>query len=217
MKYLLLSLLFYSNLLFANNQVIIDPVSTENLQESQYYSLKNEVRINELTNHISKLEGQIKQLDAKYIQLQINLEQLTSKGSTLPDNDLNNDPEFEYAFQMLNKAQYKISYRAFKLFIEKYPEDKKVGEAYFWLGEISYKSKDYVDASKNYLISYRDYQNNNDRRNDALFKLSIVLGIMDKKSESCSGFDILIHDSPNITPSLKSKALTEAINFGCTN
>ena len=215
MKYLLL-LIFYSNLLFADEQVIITAEKVQNLDESQYYNLKNEVRINELANYIEKLEDQIKQLDAKYMQLKVKLEQLLAQESLLPEDDLDNDPEFKYAFQMLTQTQYEKSYRAFKLFIEKYPEDKKVGEAYFWLGEISYKNKDYIDASKNYLISYRDYQNNN-RRNDALFKLSIVLGLMEKTSESCSGFDILIHDTPNITPSLKNKALTEAINFGCTN
>ena len=117
---------------------------------------------------------------------------------------------------MLTAGHYERAHRAFKLFIDKYPKDSKVGEAYFWLGEVAYKMKDYKQASKSYLISYRDYKGN-PRRSDSLFKLSIVLGYLGKTEESCAGFDILIHDTPSISENLRQKSINESVNFGCEN
>ena len=218
MRYLsFVLILFYNYTVFAADQVTISSVATVNMNEEEYYNLKNEAKINQLYKRINELENKINTLDAMHITLKSRIDILLANSGQLPEDPINNDPEFKYAFNMLTKSQYDKSYRAFKLFIEKYPDDIKVGEAYFWLGEISYKSEDYIDASKNYLISYRDYKANNIRRNDALFKLSVVLGLMNKKSEACSGFDILIHDTSDIKLALKNKAINEAVNFGCNN
>ena len=218
MRYLFFTfILFFVFPVYAVDEITISPVISDDMNEEEYYNLKNEARINELYNRINELENHIKTLDAMYIELKAKTDILLVDENLLPEDPINNDPEFQYAFNMLTEAQYDKSYRAFKLFIEKYPDDVKVGQAYFWLGEISYKNEDYIDASKNYLVSYRDYRDNNERRNDALFKLSVVLGLMNKKSEACSGFDILIYDTSNIKPALKNKAINEAVNFGCSN
>ena len=218
MRYLFFTfILFFVFPVYAVDEITISPVISDDINEVEYHNLKNEVKINELYNRINELENHIKTLDAMYIELKAKTDILLAGENLLPEESLNNDSEFQYAFNMLTEAQYDKSYRAFKLFIEKYSDDVKVGQAYFWLGEISYKNEDYIDASKNYLVSYRDYRDNNERRNDALFKLSVVLGLMNKKSEACSGFDILIYDTANIKPVLKNKAINEAVNFGCSN
>jgi len=185
--------------------------------ETQYQILKNETRINELYDEINELKIQLNKLDLMQNQLMSRINTLLPKEDQFINaHSEENEEEFKYGFDMLTAGHYDRAHRAFKLFIEKYPNDSKIGEAYFWLGEVAYKTKDYKQASKSYLVSYRDYKGN-PRRNDALFKLSIVLGFLGKMEEACAGFDILMHDTPSISENLRHKSKNEAVNIGCKN
>lgn len=217
MRFLLLFLiLLYGGTLYANQQVEFLPVKQDqSFDQTQYQILKNETKINELYDEINELKTQLNKLDLINAQIMYKLNSLLPKEdqsvSSYPEE---NEEEFKYGFDMLTAGHHERAHRAFKLFIEKYPQDSKIGEAYFWLGEVSYKTKDYKQAAKSYLVAYRDYKEN-PRRNDSLFKLSVVLGYLGKKDEACAGFDILVNDTPTVSKNLRQKAINESVNFGC--
>jgi TolA-binding protein len=222
LKFLLI-LFFYSSAVFAEKNteietVKIDSVTSNTDAESlQYYEmLKLETKLDDLRLEIDDLKQQIEKLDIIQSQLinKINILAPKEDEAFLKAHLEDNLGEFKYAYEMMQSGKLDMARRAFQLFIEKYPEDIKIGETYFWLGEVAYKDKDYNEASKNYLISYRDYQDN-PRRNDALFKLSIVLSIIDKKTEACSGFDILINNVNGVSENIRQKAIKESNTLNC--
>jgi len=196
----------------------IDAVNNNVNEESlQYYEmLKLETKLDNLRIEINELKEQISKLDIMQAQLINKINNIAPKENEafLKAHLEDNLDEFKYAYEMMQSGKFDTARRAFQLFIEKYPEDIKIGETYFWLGEVAYKAKDYNEASKNYLISYRDYQDN-PRRNDALFKLSIVLTILEKKSEACSGFDILINNVNGVSENIRQKAIKESNTNNC--
>jgi len=217
---LILFTLFLTNSALAAEKARIKPASTKatHASEEDYKILKLETKVNDLRLEVEELKSQIEELDIMQTRLltQINA-MMPKEDQAIIDAHLDeNIEEFKYGFEMLQNGNFDRARRSFELFIEKYPEDQKIGEAYFWLGEVAYKAKDYKEASRNYLICYRDHKDN-PRRTDALFKLSIVLGLLDKKDESCSGFDIIINDTAGVPEALRTKAKGEAINFGCYN
>jgi len=216
----LIILLFISLPVHASEKAKISKANIEDDRGSadEYKILKLETKINDLRLEVQEMKVQMEELDLIQSQLLAKLNGMMPK----EDQEIINahlDPnieEFKYGFDMLQSGNFERAKRSFELFIEKYPEDDKLGEAHFWLGEVSYKAKDYKEASRSYLISYRDYKEN-PRRNDALFKLSVVLGLLDKKDEACAGFDILINDTAGVADSIRSKSKGEAINLGCYN
>jgi tol-pal system protein YbgF len=184
--------------------------------EQQYQIIKNEAKISELYQIISELKLQIEKLDLKQTTILNRLNVLNSKNGHIEATSTGNGREFNYAFSMLSKGNYDISKRAFNLFIEKYPKDPKIGEVYFWLGEIAYKEKKYKVASKNYLISYRDYKTHN-RRDESLLKLSLSLNLLGRKQEACEGLLIIMAESNTASRAIKNRASNEMVNLGCRN
>ncbi|MFZ8864944.1 MAG: tetratricopeptide repeat protein [Rickettsiales bacterium] len=217
--FVIIILLFSNNL--AAEQAKVTNILPDHLfqnEEEAYKLQKLEALITDLRSELADLRAQLEILDNKQIILSNKVEAIS------PEEDLavidahlaDNMAEFKYGFTMLQNGDYDIAKRSFELFITKYPQDLKVGEAYFWLGEIAYKAEDYQTASKNYLVSYRDYLDN-PRRNDALFKLSIVLTIADKVEEACAGLKILLDPNLGVKESLRNKARDEFLTIGCSN
>ncbi len=220
MRSLLLFFLVIFSQAEAATKAALVPVVKENRQSSneelEYRMLKLETKINDLLQENAELRQQIKNLDIIQAQLRTKINEIApAEDQFTESHKIENVEEFKYGYEMLRAGDYDKARRSFELFIDKYPEDGKLGEAYFWLGEIAYKAKDYKAASKNYLISYRDFKENS-RRNDSLFKLSIVLGVLEQKAEACAGFDLLINDISTVAQQLREKAINEAINLGCS-
>jgi tetratricopeptide (TPR) repeat protein len=183
------------------------------LIEKDLVILKLETKLHDMELEISDLKDRFEQIE--HLQKRL----LNIVGKT--DEDTNNlftqkakNSEYQYAYNQIVNNKINRAERAFDLYIEKYPEDDKLGEVYFWKGEIHYKRKDYTDALEYYLISYQKYPDN-ERYLDSLFKMSVVLGFLGKEKEACEGFTLLVSNQTTISESLRSKALAEAVQFGC--
>ena len=219
LKILILSLLISSNLYAETGSINIVPLeNSKNLQaeDKKYKILKLEAKVNELTFGLDEANKKIEILDNGISDINQKLNNLINKQQTsLEFTEDDNNDEFLYGYNMLLEGNFERAKRSFSLFLEKYPKDPKIGELYFWLGEIAYTQKNYKDASKNFLISYRDYKNNK-RAHEALFKLSLSLDYLGQKDESCGGFDLLIQDR-SVTKALQKKSFDEATKVGCRN
>jgi tetratricopeptide (TPR) repeat protein len=217
---LIFVILFYPLNLFANDAKKIELLKVKpvknNQSENNYQILKNETKINELYQIIDDLKLNIEQLNIKQSEILNRLNQLAAKSGEIPEIVGDNLKEFNYALNMLEKGNYDMSERAFKLFIEKYPNDQKIGEVYFFLGESAYRQKNYKSATKNYLVSYRDYRHGK-RRDESLYKLSLSLNYLGKKQEACEGLLIIMSESTTASKRLKETSRREINNMGCRN
>lgn len=200
---------------FAENVQLVEEevVGTMN-DPASYQLIKLQTRIKDLESRLADLTTQMEKIDGLLAEMvsRINtLEEGRPVEILSPDYNLG---EFEYGFDMLAQNKLDIAFDSFSLFIKKYPNDLKVGDAYFWLGEVEYQRGNYENALENYLTVYKNYKVSS-RRNDALLKMSLVLASLDKRQEACDGYIVLINHTPNLTPSLEQKARIEAINLGC--
>lgn len=216
-----LTRLLITSFFFLSSQVLAEEVtlskSESKIVNSQgYHAIKLQSRIDDLELKMQELYDQIEKIDLLLAQIsaQINILE-EGRPIEILSPDYNRD-EFEYGFEMLMQNKLDLAYDTFDLFIRKYPNDLKVGEAYYWLGEVEYQRGAYDKALEYFLKVYKEYKSSI-KRNDALYKMSIVLAALDKKKEACDGFIILINHTPNVTPSLEQMARADALSTGCLN
>lgn len=91
---------------------------------------------------------------------------------------------YNLAIGLMNKAQYAEASAAFKQFIAKYPQDKLLGNAYYWLGETFYVREDYLQAADQFRQGFETMPEGV-KAPDNLLKLAMSLAKLDKKREAC--------------------------------
>jgi tol-pal system protein YbgF len=207
-----------ANFILAEAIIPADPTQKVVVSDETYETLKLQARINDMETELVNLQQQIKALDIMQAKLLKQINSLSPPASTTPPVNAipvsSSEYQFQLAHTLMKDAKFTEAETEFKKFINDYPDDLLVGEAYFWLGEISYKQTKYRAASVHYLKSYKNYPGN-PRANDSLFKLSITLGLLNRITEACAGFDSLLEK--DMSDNFKKQVNGEAIKFGCHN
>lgn len=124
------------------------------------------------------------------------------------------EQQYAYAFDLLRQTDYAGAETAFKAFLERYPDDDLANNASYWLGETYYVRKDYVKAAETFLDAYQQHKNG-PKAPDALLKLAMSLGQLDKKTEACTTLGELKRAFPEASERVKSKASEEGARLGC--
>ena len=213
-KFIFLTSIFFTFQVNAEN-VVIESFDDYQYSDKDITILKLETKIKDLELEISELKDRFEQIE--YLQKKVI--DIVGESEEEAENIFTRKAklaEYQYAYNQIIDNNFNKAERAFDLYLEKYPNDEKIGEIYFWKGEISYKRKDYTDALESYLISYQRYPDNS-RYLDSLFEMSIVLGFLGKTQDACQGFALLVNNQTSISESLRSKALEEAVQLGCIN
>ena len=195
--------------------VVIESVDDYQISDKDIEILKLETKVRDLEIEISDLKDRFEQIE--YLQKKVI--DIVGESEEEAENIFTRKAklaEYQYAYNQIIDNNFNKAERAFDLYLEKYPNDEKIGEIYFWKGEISYKRKDYTDALEYYLTSYQKYPDNS-RYLDSLFKMSIVLGFIGQIQDACQGFTLLVNNQTSISESLRNKALEEAVQLGCIN
>lgn len=91
---------------------------------------------------------------------------------------------YNYAIGLMNKAQYADAATAFNRFIQQYPQDKLLGNAFYWLGETYYVREDYLQAADKFRQGFESMPEGL-KAPDNLLKLAMSLAKIDKKREAC--------------------------------
>ena len=214
-------LLLLSVILFLPFNSFAEKAKLETIDENQDIISEADLKILKLQTRIQDLQIEVNNLKSKFEQLEfLQKKLLQARGEATGDTDLfmqkTKDAEYNYAYNQLINNKLSKAERAFDLYIEKYPRDKKIGEIYFWKGEISYKREEYTDSLEYYLTSYQKYPTNS-RNTDSLFKMSLVLGFLGKTKDACEGFNLITDSKLPVDPGLRERALEEAVHFGCIN
>jgi tol-pal system protein YbgF len=122
--------------------------------------------------------------------------------------------QYDLALAALKGNNLKEAENKFHAFLENYPNSKLRGNAYFWYGEVFFKQKIYDKASINYLKGYKQFPKG-PKASDSLLKLSLSLGELNKKKESCNIINKLETEFPSRSASSVKRAKDAKIKFGC--
>jgi len=104
--------------------------------------------------------------------------------------------------------------KKFSNFIESYPKSPLLSNAYFWYGECFFKQNKFDKAAINYLKSYKQSAKGA-KASDALLKLSLSLGEINKTKEACSILDKLESEFPNRAATSIKRAKDARAKFAC--
>ena len=126
--------------------------------------------------------------------------------------ELKPEEEFQKAFDMMRNQRFSEAKKALEDFINKYKNNKLVGSAHYWLGEMYLIKKEYREAALIFAEGYQKFPNSF-KAPDMLFKLSDSFINIDKKKNSCTTLEKLILEFPE--NKLAFKAEKKLISLNC--
>lgn len=130
------------------------------------------------------------------------------------DKEEAEEDEFDKIFKSVAAEDYKTAKPALKAFIEKYPNTDLAGEAYFWLGEISWSQRNFNDAAINYLKGYKEAPTG-EKAPENILKMALTLKELKKNTEACKYISRFETEFPNAHEDLKAKAASAKVDIGC--
>lgn len=125
--------------------------------------------------------------------------------ATPPDYGLSPQEQYDRAFDLLRQTDYEEAAEAFKIFIDKNPQDKLVDNAKYWYGETLYVRDKFDQAA----VAFADaYQQNpqGSKAPDCLLKLALSLEKLDKIPDACTTLDSLKGKYPNASVKIRQQA-----------
>jgi tol-pal system protein YbgF len=122
--------------------------------------------------------------------------------------------QYDYAFDLLKRAEYAEAEQALRQFVSAYPHDPLAGNAQYWLAETYYVRNNYSEAATQFLKGYQTYPQS-PKAPDNLFKLGLTLTILGKVQEACSAFQRFDKEYPAAPGALKRRVVDERQRLGC--
>lgn len=122
---------------------------------------------------------------------------------------------YDTAYGHLLQQNYKAAQDGFRDFLRRFPDDKQVPNALYWLGETYYVQQNYADAAEAFDIVTAAYASSN-KAPDSQLKRAMSLANLGKRNEACSAFRSLSSRYPNAPDYVKSKADSESQRVGCS-
>lgn len=132
--------------------------------------------------------------------------------SILPDGSA--EDQYKFAFNILLQNDYDQAERAFKAYIDKYPNDPRTENARYWLAETFYVRDKFEPASAAFAEAYQKAPTGQ-KAPDNLLKLGMSLAKLNKPREACATFDRLGQQFPNAPGTVKSRATAEKNRLNC--
>ena len=123
--------------------------------------------------------------------------------------------QYDYAFSLLTQRDVVNAEAAFSAFVATHPNHRLAGNALYWLGETHYVRKNYGEAARVFLDSYRRYPKGN-KAPDNLFKLGKSLAAVGEKDSACAAFKKLKEAYPTANARILSNSKSEMGKLGCS-
>jgi tol-pal system protein YbgF len=92
---------------------------------------------------------------------------------------------------------YPAATKAFKNFIDKYPNSLFLSNAYFWLGESYMKQKKYTEAKQNFIVVAKD--SSSSKRAESLYKLGVISNNEKNVDSARNFFSLVVRDYAGTT------------------
>ena len=122
--------------------------------------------------------------------------------------------QYNDAHRFLQAGKFGKAREAFQAFIDAHPKNDLTDNAYYWLGESYFSSKNYKSAARVYAFGFDRFPKT-DKAPALLLKLAAALAKSDKKSDACKIFKNYAKTVPKASRDEKKQAKTLAKRMGC--
>lgn len=122
---------------------------------------------------------------------------------------------FENARTLFISERYPEAESEFRRFVETYPNDPRIGEAQYWIGESLLRRGDNRGAANAFLESYTD-DPDGPKAPESLLKLGVSLEGMGEAEAACSSYEELLSSYPNAPESVRQQARERRSASGCS-
>jgi tol-pal system protein YbgF len=122
--------------------------------------------------------------------------------------------EYDLAYGYVLHKDYALAEDSFRVFLKKYPGDRLVPDANYWLGEALFQRQRYRDAAESFLTVSTKYETAG-KAPDALLRLGQSLAALGEKDAACATFNEVGRKYPRASVVLKQGVEREQKRAGC--
>ena len=122
--------------------------------------------------------------------------------------------EYDLAYGYVLHKDYALAEESFRAFLKKYPSDRLVPDANYWLGESLFQRQRYRDAAESFLVVSTKYETAS-RAPDALLRLGQSLAALGEKDAACATFHEVGRKYPRGSLALRQGVEREQKRAGC--
>ena len=122
--------------------------------------------------------------------------------------------EYDLAYGYVLHKDYGLATQAFRDFVRKYPEDKLIPDAQYWMGESLYQQQHYRDAAESFLAVSTKYEHSG-KAPDSLLRLGQSLAALKKKEAACATLAEVGRKYPKASASVKRSVAAEQKRVHC--
>jgi tol-pal system protein YbgF len=133
--------------------------------------------------------------------------------ATLPPSQTPRD-EYDLAYGYVLRKDYALAEDAFRRFLSKYPDDRLVGEATYWLGESMFQRQRFRDAAEAFLNVSTKYESIA-KAPDALLRLGQSLAALGEKEAACASLGEVLRKFPRASAGVKQGVEREQKRVRC--
>jgi tol-pal system protein YbgF len=133
--------------------------------------------------------------------------------ATLPPSAKPQD-EYDLAYGYVLHKDYALAEQAFRDFLKKYPNERLVPDAQYWLGESLYQRQRYRDAAESFLAVSTKYERSGKAPN-ALLRLGQSLAALKQKEAACATLTEVGRKYPKASASVKRGVAQEIKRVHC--
>jgi tol-pal system protein YbgF len=122
--------------------------------------------------------------------------------------------EYDLGYGYIQRKDYALAEDALRGFVKKYPNDRLVADATYWLGESLFQRQRYRDAAESFLTVTTKYDTAT-RAPDALLRLGQSLAALKEKEAACAAFGEVTRKYPRASSGVKQGVDREQKRNGC--
>jgi len=133
--------------------------------------------------------------------------------ATLPPSATPQD-EYDMAYGYVLHKDYGLAEQAFRDFLRKYPNERLVPDAQYWLGETLFQRQRYRDAAESFLAVSTKFEKSG-KAPDSLLRLGQSLAGLNQKEAACATLAEVGRKFPNASASVKRGVTAELKRVHC--
>jgi tol-pal system protein YbgF len=133
--------------------------------------------------------------------------------ATLPPSASPKD-EYQLAYGYVLHKDYALAEQAFRDFMRKYPKERLLPEAQYWLGESQFQQQRYRDAAESFLAVSTKYEHSG-KAPESLLRLGQSLAALHQKEAACATFAEVGRKYPRASSAVKRGVAREQKRTHC--
>lgn len=122
--------------------------------------------------------------------------------------------EFDLGIGYMQRKDYALAEETMRNFTTKYPSDRLVADAQYWIGESQYQRQQYRDAAESFLAVTSKYDKSA-KAPDSLLRLGQSLAALKQKEAACAALSEVNRKYPKASNGVKQGVEREQKRVGC--